>query len=103
MTYSAEIRRANPTCILIIIDQSTSMGMRIEGGRSKADFLADVVNKTLYTLITTSSKADGVRDYFYLGVLAYSSGEARNGFSGPLARGKILRPISEIADHPSRV
>jgi hypothetical protein len=103
MPYSAEISRANPACILIVIDQSTSMGMRLESGRSKADFLADVVNKTLYTLITTSSKADGVRDYFYLGVIAYSSGGARNGFSGPLARGEILRPISEIADHPSRI
>jgi len=77
--------------------------MRLESGRSKANFLADVVNKTLYTLITISSKADGVRDYFYLGVIAYSSGGARNGFSGPLARGQILRPISEIAEHPTRI
>jgi hypothetical protein len=103
MPYTAEISRANPACILILIDQSTSMGMRLENGRSKANFLADVVNKTLYTLITTSSKADGVRDYFYLGVIAYSSGGARNGFSGPLSRGDILRPISEIAEHPSRI
>jgi hypothetical protein len=79
------------------------MGARIEGGRSKACFLADVLNKTLYTLITTSSKADGVRDYFYLGVIAYSGGGAGNGFSGVLARGEILRPLSEIAEHPSRI
>jgi hypothetical protein len=102
MTYSAEISRANPTCILILIDQSTSMGMRTEGSRSKAAFLADVVNKTLYTLITTCSKADGVRDYFYLGVIAYSGGAAANGFSAALDRGEILRPISEVAAHPSR-
>jgi hypothetical protein len=103
MPYSAEISRANPACILILLDQSTSMGMRIESGRSQAAFLADVVNKTLYTLITTCSKADGVRDYFYLGVIAYSGGGAANGFSGALARGGILRPISEIAAHPSRI
>jgi hypothetical protein len=103
MRYSAEISRDNPTCILLLIDQSTSMGMRIEGGRrSKASFLADVVNKTLYTLITTSSKADGVREYFDLGVIAYSD-RAGNGFSGTLARGEILRPISEIAAHPARI
>src|SRR5215217_4757539 len=79
------------------------MGMRIEGGRSKAAFLADIINKTLYTLIITSSKADGVRDYFNLGVIAYSGSGARNGFSGSLGRGDILRPISEIAGHPSRI
>src|SRR5215472_11565212 len=103
MTYSAEISRANPACILILIDQSTSMGRRIEGGRSIAAFLADVINKTLYTLITTSSKADGVRDYFYLGVIAYSGSGAGNGFSGELARGTILRSISEVAARPSRI
>jgi hypothetical protein len=79
------------------------MGRRIEESRSKAAFLADVINKTLYTLITTSSKADGVRDYFYVGVIAYSGSGAGNGFSGALARGGILRPISEIAAHPSRI
>jgi hypothetical protein len=80
------------------------MGARIEDcGRSKASFVADVVNKTLYTLITISSKADGVRDYFYLGVIAYSGGGAGNGFSGELARGTILRSISEVAAHPSRI
>src|SRR6266545_1709493 len=103
MPYTAEISRTNPACILILIDQSTSMGMRLEGGRSKAAFLADVINKTLYTLITTSSKADGVRDYFHLGVIAYSGSGARNGFSGTLGQGDILRPISEIAEHPSRI
>jgi hypothetical protein len=96
MQYCAEISRANPACILILIDQSTSMGMRIESGRSKAAFLADVINKTLYTLITTSSKADGVRDYFHLGVIAYSGGGARSGFSGSLGKGDVLRPISEL-------
>jgi hypothetical protein len=103
MPYSAEISRSNPACILLLIDQSTSMNARIAGGRSKAIFLADVVNKTLYTLVTTSSKADGVRDYFYLGVIAYSGGDASNGFSGVLARGRILRSISEVAAHPSRI
>jgi hypothetical protein len=55
------------------------------------------------TLIATSSKADGVRDYFYLGVIAYSGGGAGNGFSGELARGTMLRSISEVAAHPSRI
>jgi hypothetical protein len=111
MTYSAEINRANPACIIIIIDQSTSMGARIDGGRSKASFLADVVNKTLCTLITTSSKADGVRDYFYVGVIAYSGGGAANGFlerspeegfCGQYPRLRRTHPGSKFAAKKSR-
>jgi hypothetical protein len=103
MTYRAEISRYHPACLAMLIDQSTSMGSRIEGGRTKAAFLADVINKTLYTLITTCSKADGVRDYFHVGVIAYSGVGAMNGFSGAIAGSNILRPISEIADHPARI
>ena len=71
MTYVAEISRDNPTAFLFVIDQSGSMDEKPEGGRSKAEFVSDVLNRTLYTLITNCSKADGVRHYFDVGVLAY--------------------------------
>src|SRR2546423_6080786 len=71
MPYQAEISRENPTCFLFVIDQSGSMDEITESGRSKAAFVADVLNKTLYTLVTTCSKADGVRNYFDVGVIAY--------------------------------
>jgi len=67
MPYQAEISREHPTCLLFVIDQSGSMDEITAAGRSKADFVADVLNKTLYTLVTTCSKADGVRDYFDIG------------------------------------
>lgn len=102
MPYRAEISRASPTAILILIDQSTSMGHRLEAGPTKAAFLADVLNKTIYTVITNCSKADGVRDYFHLGVIAYSGEGARNGFQGVLAE-NVLHPISRLADHPIRI
>ena len=60
MSYRAEISRSSPTVILMVIDQSTSMGHRIQSGLTKANFLADVLNKTLYTIITNCSKADGI-------------------------------------------
>src|SRR5262249_16832711 len=69
MSYQAEISRASPTAILMVMDQSTSMSHRLLSGQSKAAFLADVLNKTLYTIITNCSKADGVRDYFHVGVI----------------------------------
>jgi len=102
MTYQAEISRASPTAILIVVDQSTSMNHRLESGQSKAAFLADVLNKTLYTIITGCSKADGVRDYFHVGVVAYSGDNARNGFQGALAD-EALHVVSRLAEAPLRV
>jgi len=85
LSYQAEISRTSPTAILMVMDQSTSMNHRLNSGQSKAAFLADVLNKTLYTIITNCSKADGVRDYFHVGVVAYGGKDAAgNGFQGGL-------------------
>jgi hypothetical protein len=102
MSFRAEISRASPTAILFVVDQSTSMRDRLQNENSKSGFLADVLNKTLYTIITTCSKADGIRDYFHIGVVAYSGQDARNGFHGSLGA-KLLHPISTIADAPLRI
>jgi hypothetical protein len=102
MSFRAEISRASPTAILFVVDQSTSMRDRLQSEKSKSEFLADVLNKTLYTLITTCSKADGIRDYFHVGVIAYSGVDARNGFKGTLADAD-MHPISRIADAPLRI
>ena len=102
MSYSAEINRSRPTAILMVVDQSTSMGHRLASGQTKSAFLADVLNKTLYTLITNCSKADGVRDYFDIGVVAYSGDGARNGFDGALGE-RPLNAVSRLAETPLRV
>jgi hypothetical protein len=102
MSYQAEISRASPTAILMVVDQSTSMSHRLSGGQSKAAFLADVLNKTLYTIITSCSKADGVRDYFHVGVLAYSGEKVRNGFQGALGE-EPLHVVSRLAEAPLRI
>lgn len=102
MPYQAEISRENPTCFLFVIDQSGSMDEITETGRSKADFVADVLNKTLYTLITSCSKADGVRNYFDVGVIAYRGSEVVSGFDGALA-GSIVHPINAISEHTLRI
>jgi hypothetical protein len=102
MSYQAEISRENPTCFLFVIDQSGSMDEITEAGRSKADFVADVLNKTLYTLITTCSKSDGVRNYFDVGVIAYGGSEVGSGFGGALAGG-IVHPINAISEHTLRI
>jgi hypothetical protein len=102
MTYQAEISRDNPTCFLFVIDQSGSMDEITETGRSKADFVADVLNKTLYTLVTSCSKSDGVRNYFDVGVIAYGGSDVATGFGGALA-GSIVHPINAISEHTLRI
>jgi len=102
MPYAAEISRANPSCFLFVIDQSGSMDERMEGGTSKAAFVADVLNKTLYNLITRCTKADGCRPYFDVGVVAYGGNGVGSGFEGALS-GTILHSLPEIEKNPLRI
>jgi hypothetical protein len=102
MPYTGEISRDNPTCFLFVIDQSGSMDERTESGRSKAQFVADVLNKTLYTLVTNCTKAEGVRSYFDVGVLAYGGSGVATGFGGSLTNG-VVHSIKAISESPMRV
>ena len=102
MTYQAEISRDNPACFLFVIDQSGSMDEKSENGRSKAQFVADVLNKTFYTLGTNCSKADGVRNYFDIGVVAYGGAGVGSGFHGVLSEG-MVHSISTISENPIRI
>lgn len=102
MTYSAEISRDHPACILFIIDQSGSMAEARTSGRSKSEFVADALNKAIYTLVTNCTKSDGVRNYFDVGVIGYGANGAQAGFGGALG-GKVLHPITLLADTPLRV
>jgi hypothetical protein len=102
MSYSAEISRDNPTCILFVIDQSGSMDEKMVTGKSKADFVADVLNKTIYTLITNCTKADGVRNYFDIGVIGYGGSGVGDGLGGALA-GSIVHPITALEKSPLRI
>ena len=102
MTYSAEISRDNPTAIIFVIDQSGSMDEKMSTGRSKAEFVADVLNKTIYTLVTNCTKSDGVRNYFDIGVIGYGGQGVQPGLGGRL-QSKIINPITDVGDAPLRV
>jgi hypothetical protein len=102
MAYSAEISRDNPTCLLFVIDQSASMSDKMTTGKSKAEFVADVLNKTIYTLVTNCTKADGVRNYFDIGVIGYGGSGIGAGLGGTLA-GAVVHPITAVANSPLRV
>src|SRR5215217_9133855 len=98
--YTAEISRANPGCLLFVIDQSGSMAERLEEG-SKADVVATTLNRVLQDLIIRCSKEE-VYDYFDVGVMGYGHTGPANGLGGPLS-GQILNPISQVASNPVRV
>jgi hypothetical protein len=79
------------------------MGDRMAGSeKTKAQFVADVLNRTFTDLVTRCTKADGVRDYFEIGVIKYGGAGASNGLSGRLAT-KVLNPISAIEANLSRI
>ena len=102
MSYAAAINRANPTAFMFLIDQSRSMNEKMDVGASKAQFVGDVLNKTLFQLIGRCTSADGVQDYFDIGALAYSGTGVHSGFGGALSA-SALHPISSLAAHPLRI
>jgi hypothetical protein len=102
MPYTAEISRTQPTAFVFLIDQSGSMSDKMSSGRTKAQFVADALNRTLMNLITRCTKSDGTRDYFHVGVIGYGDNVAQNGFKGELSN-KIINPISKIEANPLRV
>jgi hypothetical protein len=102
MTYEAQISRRSPTAFLFVVDQSGSMSDIMASGKSKAEFVADALNRTLMNLVTRCTKAEGVRDYFDVGVLGYGGNGVGNGFSGALGT-SALNPISAIEQNPVRV
>lgn len=103
MPYTAEITRTNPTGVLILIDQSKSMGQPSAGqpDKSKADGLADAVNRLIQNLVLKSAKAAGVRDYFHIGVIGYGA-SLNAGLGGSLPKG-VMVPVSRVADRPLRI
>lgn len=102
MSYTAEISRSNPTAFLFLVDQSGSMDDRMSSDRSKAQQVADVLNRTLAALVMRCTKSEGTRDYFEIGVIGYSGDKAYNGFQGALSS-TILHPISAIEGSPLKI
>lgn len=104
MSYTAEISRVNPTCFIFVLDQSGSMADAFggDGGvQRKSDFLADVVNRTIYDLVLRCTKPEEVRNYYNVSILGYGSGVGV-AFGGALS-GREMVSMQELADNPIRV
>src|SRR5262245_49190685 len=103
MPYFAELSRTNPTCLVFLIDQSSSMAEPFGGqpDKPKAEGVADGINRLLQNLVLKCAKSDGIRDYFHVGVLGYGA-RVLWSLGGPMA-GRKLVPISLVANNPLRV
>jgi hypothetical protein len=105
MPHDAQITRDHPGCLLFLVDQSGSMadpfGGSTESGGSKADEVAAVINRFLDDLVNKCTRAEGVRDYFDVGVIGYGA-SVGPAFAGVLAE-RSLVPLSEVADNPDEI
>jgi uncharacterized protein YegL len=104
MAYTAEISRPNPTCFLFLVDQSGSMAERFggESGRTKAQGVADAINRLLQTLVFRCAKGEYILDRYYIGAIGYG-GEVSLGFPIEALAGSVLQPVSAIGGHPLRI
>src|SRR5258708_2662117 len=103
MAFSAEISRTNPTCLLFLIDHSSSMDGPFGGqpGKKKSEGVADAINRLLQNLVLKCAKSSGARDYFHVGVIGYGA-EVKPVLVGTSAARPLL-PISVVANAPLRV
>jgi hypothetical protein len=95
MSYTAEISRVNPTCFLFLVDQSGSMGEPFgsESGKTKAQGVADAINRLFHTLVSRCAKGTYVLDRYHIGAI---------GYGGEIVSGSLL-PVSAIAKSPIRI
>jgi hypothetical protein len=103
MPYTTQISRANPTCFVFLVDQSSSMLEPFAGqeDKHKSEGVADAINRLIQNLILKCAKSEGINDYFHVGVIGYG-GRVESALGGGLA-GQTLVPISAIANNPLRI
>ena len=101
--YTAEINRKQPAFLLLLVDQSYSMSEPWGvGGKSKAQALAQIVNRVLSTAVVLCTKGDDrILDYFEVGIIGYGT-DVIPALPGATEERPVL-PISEVGHNPLRV
>lgn len=109
--YRQSVSRADPGCVVILLDRSDSMKLPwARTGATLADGAALAVNNILLDMCikATAEVNAPVRHYFDVGVFSYGARLQTPGegvecaFGGPLA-GRGLVPLPELAEHPMTV
>jgi hypothetical protein len=74
MTYSKlPIGQANPGLIIILVDQSYSMNEPYDKGKSRAEYAASAVNRTLYNILLKCSAGATIKNRCHIGVIGYGA------------------------------
>ena len=92
--YTAQCSTAYPGCILILMDQSLSMGIAWRDGETKAAAAARTINTVLVVMISKSIRGDEIVDRAQIGIIAY--GNERSGPAFILGSEDQLVPISKL-------
>ena len=102
MPYTAEISRANPSCLLFLLDQSGSMNENFclpgEPPISKALGVSTAVNRLIGNFVVASTRGAEVYDHIHVGVITYGG----EGVGHP-PHFQGLLGLSEVAENPLRV
>ena len=109
--YQKSVDRANPGCVIFLLDMSYSMTEGIAGSsRAKSEVLATAINRFIGDLIVRCEKGeDKPRDYFDIGVIGYTtdrSNPPRSRIGSALHQGlggRDLVSVSDLFDNPLAV
>lgn len=102
MPHDQQISTTHPGCVLFLLDQSGSMASGFADPQAasltRAQGVADAVNRVLMELVLACTQGAEVRDRFHIGVITYGDDQA---LLAPNFPG--LRSLSDLANHPLRV
>lgn len=101
--YTEPIDRLNPTFFLFLVDQSGSMSEPFAGqaNYTKAQGVADAINRLIFTLVARCSRGNEIIDRYYMGMIGYNN-SINLGFGGEL-KGRYQVPVSDVGKNPLRV
>jgi len=92
-TYQQQISASKnlPGCLLMLLDQSASMGEEYGADkRTKAVAAARAVNTALEEIVDQCTSGESVRNYFHVGVIGYGGAAARELLTGGTAPAGLL-------------
>lgn len=88
---------ATPGYIIFLVDQSGSMKDSFSEGKTRAEFTALVINRTITELIHTNSSGDKIKDRLFISIIGYG------GAGGNSIEDIRSDYLSKFADNPTRI
>jgi len=97
MTNSKQWSSATPGYIIFLVDQSGSMKEPYRDGKTKAEYTALVINRTINELVSTNAAGEKIKDRVFISLIGYGG---KGGNSVDDLRSDYL---SKFADVPLRI